>query len=173
MDYNLNEDKISKDIDKIIGKLHILRKKKELWGLTNEENTSLMNLTIEYAKNYYQLIDNIFNNYIEPFIYNDRVIEIKSELTDFYGWSGNLLCFDSNLKGLFSKINNDNKDSLILLVNELMDEELSEAIGFENNNYNKEILELFSSLQNTNKEGCVYKYIKTRYTTMISIIEEE
>lgn len=170
---NLSEEKISKKIDKIIGKLHILRKKKELWGLTEEENIQLMNLTFEYAKNYYQLMDNIFDSYIEPFIYNDRIIDIKSELSDLYGWNGNLLCFDSNLKNLFSNFKKESKEKIILLIKELMNEELQEAIKFERSDYGKEIIELFSSLQNTKKDGCVCKYIKTRYNVMISMIEED
>lgn len=170
---NLSEEKISKNIDKIIGKLHILRKKKELWGLTEEENQSLMNLTFEYAKNYYQLMDNIFNNYIEPFIFNDRIIELKSILTDKYGWDGNLLCFDINLKDLFKNISNDNKTEVISFIEELMNEELKEAVKLESSDYGKEIMELFSSLRNTNINGCVSKYIKMRYSIMISLIEEE
>lgn len=170
--YNLSEDKISKDIDKIIGKLHILRKKKELWGLTDDENTMLMNLTFEYAKNYYQLIDNIFNDYIEPFIYNEEIIEIKSILQDKYNWNGNLLCFDSQLNKLLKIFSNKDKTVVVSLLRKLMEEELKMSYMFEESDYGQEIIELFSSLQNIDKSICVSKYIKTRYSIMINMIEE-
>ena len=170
--YNLSEDKISKDIDKIIGKLHILRKKKELWGLTDDENTMLMNLTFEYAKNYYQLIDNIFNDYIEPFIYNEEIIEIKSILQDKYNWNGNLLCFDSQLNKLLKIFSNKDKTVVVSLLRKLMEEELKMSYMFEESDYGQEIIELFSSLQNIDKNICVSKYIKTRYSIMINMIEE-
>lgn len=170
--YNLSEDKISKDLDKIIGKLHILKKKKELWGLTEDENKTLMNLTVEYAKNYYQLIDNIFNDYIEPFIYNEEIIEIKSILKDKYNWDGNLLCFDSNLNKLLKIFSKKDKESVVYLLNRLMEEELKMSYIFEESNYGKEIIELFSSLQNIDKSICINKYIKTRYNIMINMIKE-
>lgn len=170
--YSLSEDKISKDIDKIIGKLHVLKKKKSLWGLTEEENKILMNLTFEYAKNYYQFIDNIFNNYIEPFIYNEKIIEIKCIFKDKYCWDGNLLCFDSKLKKIFKGLSSDDKETVILLLKEVMNEELKMVNEFESSEYGIETIELFSSLQNVDKEGCVGKYIKTRYNIMISMIEE-
>ena len=170
--YKLSEDKISKELDKIIGKLHILRKKKELWGLTEEEDNLLKSLKVEYAKNYYQFIDNIFNEYIEPYIYNEEIIEIKSILQDRYNWNGNLLCFDFKLNKLLNLFNDDDKEDVITLLEKLMEEELKMLYILEESDYGKEMIELFSLLQSVDKNICISKYIKTRYMIMISMIKE-
>lgn len=170
--YKISEDKISKEIDKIIGKLHILRKKKELWGLTEEEDKLLKSLTVEYAKNYYQFIDNIFNDYIEPYIYNEEIIEIKSILQDRYNWNGNLLCFDFKLNKLLKIFNDEDKEDIISLLERLMEEELKMLYILEESDYGREMVELFSSLQNVDKDICISRYIRTRYNVMISMIEE-
>lgn len=172
----INEEKLNKDIDKIVAKVHMLQKKKRLWGLSEEENNELSKLLFTYMKNHYQLIDVVFSNYVEPFLYNDKIVYIKSVLTSKYDWDGSLLFFDNDMEKLFNKINDkqDNKQEVLDLINELVEEELVMSADFEDSDYGQEIIELFGTLQNTTSPDCIENYIRLRndiITTMIMEVE--
>ena len=173
MNISLQEDKICKDIEKLIGRINTLKKKKKLWGLTSEEDLKMIELILEYLKNYYQLIDIIFNNYIEPFIYNDKIVNIKTELFMKYEWDGNLTMFEEDIERLMS-ISKDSRVELVGLIEELKEEEILMAKEFSETEYGKEACEMFCILQNIKlSNNCIEKYIITRYDIILGLIEME
>ncbi len=171
MNISLQEKRICNDIDKLIGRISTLQKKKKLWGLNVEEDKKLIGLTVDYLKNYYQLIDIVFNNYIEPFMYNDNIIDIKEELYSKYNWDGSVTMFNDDIDELL----NNCKDSIpdvLNLIEQLKDEELLAADEFINTEYGKEAIEMFCSLQNVEiNDECIRKYILVRYEVILGLLE--
>lgn len=166
-----NEEALSNNIDKIIKKINVLKSKKKLWGLNLEDEKELIKLTLLYMKHYYQLIDVIFNDYVEPFLYNDKIISIKNEMLNTYNWDGSLFFFDSDIENLLNNVKD--KSGIINHLKELQKEELKMFVYFKSSQYGEEIIELFGLLQNISKDGGIEKYINVRYNTLISLIEGE
>lgn len=165
------EDKVCKDIEKLVNKIQILKKKKKLWGLTDDEDNIMINMILEYFQNFYKLIDIVFCNYIEPFLYNEDIICIKSKLMDKYNWNGNLLLKEDDIKIVD---NIDDKYYFIVLIERLRELELKEAEKFSNTEHGREASEMFCLLQNIKYDyKCIEKYIDIRYDLILSMINME
>lgn len=173
MNISLQEKRICDDIDKLIVRINILQKKKKLWGLSLEDDKNLIKLTMDYLRNYYQLIDIVFNNYIEPFMYNDNIIDIKEELYLKYKWDGSIMMFNDDIEKMINNCKNSISD-VLRLVEKLKDEELLMADEFSKTEYGKEAIEMFCSLQNIKTDNqCIKKYIMIRYEVILGLLESE
>lgn len=173
MNICLQEEKLCKDIENLIGRIHTLKKKKKLWGLSIEEESKMVKLTLEYLKNYYQLIDIIFSSYIEPFLYNDTIVDIKEEIYMKYEWDGNLTMFEEDIDKLLESSKNSTVE-LISLIEKLKEEELKTAKEFVSTEYGKEACEMFCMMQNIKFDfKCIEKYIYTRYDVILGLLEME
>lgn len=170
MNMEVSEQNLYTKIEKLVKKIDLLERKKKQWGLSREEYNKLYRYNIEFLQNHYQLIDITFNNYIEPFLYNDRIIEIKSELFETYKWDGKLLCFDEDINNFIKNVK-DNKNDVIKLLNELKDEEIKSSIEFLLTEQGQEMEELFCKLKNTSEKNSIKEYIDIRYDIMMEMIE--
>lgn len=164
------EDKVCKDIDKLVNKIDILKKKKRLWGLSVAEDNDMVKMILQYFQNFYKLIDIVFCNYIEPLMYTDEIIQLKAELFDKYKWEGNILIFEEDMK-IYDNIKEVYE--FMVLIEKLRECEKKEARKFANTEYGKEACEMFCALQNIDDCQCIEKYIDIRYDLILSIIDME
>lgn len=165
----MNEEKLSKDIEKIINKIQILQKKKKMWDLSEIENEELLKLLLEYMRTNYQLTDVVFLKYIEPFLYNEKIIDLKGKLMSKYNWEGQLLFIDKDIQNLVNKINN--KSEILDIISEITNEELELVNDFNISIYGEEISDLFASLQNNDKYS-IKTYIQMRHEIILEMIME-
>lgn len=165
----MNEEKLSKDIEKIINKIQILQKKKKMWDLSEIENEELLKLLLEYMRTNYQLTDVVFLKYIEPFLYNEKIIDLKGKLMSKYNWEGQLLFIDKDIQNLVNKINN--KSEILDIISEITNEELELVDDFNISIYGEEISDLFASLQNNDKYS-IKTYIQMRREIILEMIME-
>lgn len=172
MNISLQEKALMNKIDKLINSIEILKKKEQLWGLGAEDTKKLLSLTIEYLRNYYQLIDIAFGEYIEPFIFNDKIIDLKEQLRSKYNWEGNILLFNDDISELMESIGDDKK-SVLSIIEEITKEEIESVKEFKKTDYGQESIKMFCTLQNKDlDEDCMEKYINTRLFILKDLFEE-
>lgn len=165
------EKEFCKKFEKLSKDINILDKKKKLWGLNSEESIKLNFLILDYMRYYYKLVDIIFNKYIEPLLFNDNIIGLKQELLLLLEWDGELLFFEEDIEVFMNKINDNNRQYIIELLEDLshLEIESSKDIKFED----EEIISLFIELNNIeNRNECIIEYIKIKYDILIELIKE-
>lgn len=166
---NLSGEQLYKKVDKTLQKAIVLDKKKKLWGISELENKKLNESILDYTRYYFKLIDDVFVNYIEPFLFTDKIINLKQEILFKSGWEGNLLFEDNEINEFIKKA--DNLKEIKILLQMLKTEELKMTLQFEKSEYGLEIMDLFSELNNSKDEDCVIKYIRLRYNIMIKLLD--
>jgi hypothetical protein len=166
----LTEEQICSTIDKILHRAEVLEKKKKRWGITDEETRELIILKLQYMKYYYKLIDDIFVDYIEPFLFTNEIINLKQEILARSGWEGNLLFEEAEINNFLNSV--DDFEQIIDLVESVRDEEIAAMEKFEEDDISSEILELFGLL-NIGPEDSIENYIEMRYNIILSLLEGE
>jgi hypothetical protein len=164
------EEQLSDTIDKILHKAELLEKKKAKWGISDEETKELIVLKLQYMKYYYKLIDDVFVDYIEPFLFTNEIIDLKQEILSKSGWEGNLLFEEKEIDKFLNDV--DDFEQIIDLVESVRDEEIAAMEKFEEDDISSEILELFGLL-NIGPEDSIENYIEMRYNIILSLLEGE
>lgn len=165
----LTKEKLMKHLDKTIQRAVTLEKKKKRWGITEQENKELSKLMLNYTRYYFKLMDDIFIDYIEPFLFTDEIIDLKQEILFKSGWEGNLLFEDIEICEFVSTV--DSIEEVRELIQLLKTEELKMTLQFEQSEYGLEVTDLFRALNHVDKEDSIAKYVQLRYDMMISLLE--
>jgi UDP-galactopyranose mutase len=166
----LTEKELCDKIDKILHKLEVIEKKEKLWGISEEERKETIILRVEYMKYYYKLIDNIFIDYIEPFLFTEEIVNLKQEVLAKTGWTGELLFEEKEIDKFLDNV--DNYEEVIELIKEIKEEELSMVENFEKSEISIDLIDLFKILNST-ENADISEYIELRYNIIISLLEGE
>lgn len=167
------EENLYNKIDKILNKSMKLEKKKKLWGINEEEEIQLFKLKLEYLQYYSMLIDMVFINYVEPMIYDEEIMDIKSEIMMKSNWEGNVLMTEDEIDNFINKIKD--KEDMINLIQKLKIKEIKNMKKTEINGLGEEIFKLFNELpgigEDEDYKNNIIDYIIIKYDIMISILE--
>ena len=165
----LKENQMCNEIEKKLQRLQVLKKKKKLWGLNEKEEKEYAAIKLKYIVEYFELVDIIFIEYIEPFLFTNDIISKKTEIMEETGWEGNLLFKDKDIQGFLDNVKD--KEKVIGILTYLKNEEIKQVEEFKNSEYGKKMLELFYVLNNIeNESNFIINYIETRYEIMICLI---
>ena len=171
-----SEEKLYNTIDKILDKIEVLEKKKKLWGLAKEDGIKLLKLKFEYLKYYSILIDKVFVDYVEPVIYTEEIIDLKSRILMESKWEGQLLIIEEDINEFIKNVRGK-EEEIIDMINELRMREIKEIADLEDNIISEEIFKLFSELPGMEGEEEDYKiniieYVMMKYDVMLSLLED-
>jgi hypothetical protein len=166
------EEQLCDTIDKILHKAELLEKKKAKWGISDEETKELIILKLQYMKYYYKLIDDVFVDYIEPFLFTNEIIDLKQEILSKSGWEGNLLFEEKEIDKFLNDV--DNFEEVIDLIESVRDEEIEMMKKFEKEDVSPETLELFRLINTgSGTNDTIGNYIELRYNIILSLLEGE
>ncbi len=111
------------ELDKLDKKINIYRKKMKVMGLDKEENDKLVELVIRFTRKRIDLNDNVFDEYVLPYILEDDTVNILNDLIRDIGWRGQYISEESEEENIVSKFNEvdkkDTYDKLCILYNKL------------------------------------------------------
>lgn len=164
-----NIEKIYGKMDAITQKIKLIEDKKNLWGIYDEEEVE--KLMLKYLQYYYELSDETFIDYIEPFLYNEDIIKMKSILIDKYKWDGKIYFIEEDIE----KFNNMiyDKKEFLKLFKKITEEEIKNIHIESIQNDIKEMNVLFSELNHCKDENYIETYINTRFEIIKNLLGEE
>lgn len=144
-------------------KLLLLKKRLDRWGLNDEEKIKLEKLSTEYLEAHYKLVDLTFTDHIEPFLYNDKIIDLKTKMEEKYNWSGEIMFDDDYMESVMKSIKD--VDGFLDDIEELEKLELSQVEDFINTPSGEEIEDAFKNLmllEEESEQDSISRYIVNR-----------
>lgn len=146
-------------------KLFLMKKRLDRWGLNDEEKIKLEKLSTEYLETHYKLVDLTFTDHIEPFLYTDKIIDLKTKMEEKYNWSGEIMFDDDYMESVMKSI--EDVDDFLDDIDELEKLELSQVGDFIDTPSGEEIEDAFKNLmvfenESEDKLDSISRYIISR-----------
>ena len=120
-------------------------------------------LSTEYLEAHYKLVDLTFTDHIEPFLYNDKIIDLKTKMEEKYNWSGEIMFDDDYMESVMKSIKD--VDDFLDDIEELEKLELSQVEDFINTPSGEEIEDAFKNLillEEESEQDSISRYIVNR-----------